>query len=112
MKMFETYEACLQYAVIRPKLAKTTFEKIIANLKFPFICIVNGLSFVALLMYVIVEAEEFGDYSESIYGLITTASVTFVLGVCYWKELEHFNLIVTFRNMIEESEYSKVNMLT
>lgn len=104
MKVFETYEMIFAYGVIRPELLKTSSQKLIAHLKVPFINITTGFSWFFLIVYVIKDAQEFREYSESIYALTTLGTTMFGLTIFDWKKIGQFKLIDDFKFVLEESK--------
>lgn len=103
MRVFETYEKIFTYGVIRPELLMTPSQKWFANLKVPFINMTTGIAWILLLTFVIKDAQEFREYSESIYALSTLATTIFGLSIFDWKKMGQFKLIDDFKYVIEKS---------
>lgn len=104
MKVLKTYEKLFAYGVIRPELRKTPSQKFLANLKVPFINLLTAYGWMSLLIYVIKYAEEFREYSESIYALTTLATTIFGLTMFHLKKIGQFKLIDEFKYVMEKSK--------
>lgn len=103
MRVFETYEKIFTYGVIRPELLKTSSQKFFARLKVPFINLTTAYGWFAVCIYVIKDAQEFREYSESVYALTTLATTMFGLTIFDWKKMGQFKLIDDFKFVMEKS---------
>lgn len=108
MRIFQTYEDILTYAVVRPGMAKNRQQKWINKLKLPFIQNLCLFAFYAMCMFVIHYAETSQEFSESIYALTTIATGIFMLTILSSKRKQHFDLIDNIQKAIEMRKFKSI----
>lgn len=105
MKVFQTYERIFAYAIVRPEIAKTRFEKLFNNSKVLFVNLLSLYAWSCLLIFFTNNVKTFREYSETIYALSTIATTMFCVKIYEWKKMELFQLVDNFGNVIETRKF-------
>lgn len=108
MKILQTYQKLLAFAIIRDKLMNgrlATAENVQnypLSLRNVFPMLLLMLCIILSASYILIEAETFKQYSDCFYILVTSIANAGIFMILVWKRAEIFQLIDHLEIMIEK----------
>lgn len=111
MKILQTYQKLLAFAIIRDKLMNgrlATAENVQnypLSLRNVFPMLLLMLCIILSASYILIEAETFKQYSDCFYILVTSIANAGIFMILVWKRAEIFQLIDHLEIMIEKRKY-------
>lgn len=105
MKILQSYEQMLAFAIVRDKLAPDrngSVQNYTLGLKnpLPWFVFVSCSILASMLMFI--EADTFKQQTDCFYILLTTACNALIFTILVWKRVEIFELIDELEKVIEK----------